>query len=428
MAKSTPTFSPNTISNACLDVSNIVEDMHLNQKDTNHEIALDGALRIGRRLERECAGYPISKLNGLLSPIGKHLKSRFRSKLGPTYLTRCIKFARALPDDADFRPELTLEHYEPLTRIKDEVLRLELMNVAADNDWDIWRIALHSTHQDIQTVPDVWGYHHFEPNQEVICFARAYTDACGIIPLEKFIELYNSCAPKPASKFEINETVWQLRSDSGKLDHPCIVSQDKTLYLVAPELYDDPEDVPYHVSDYGYSYRSYERRSEYAQEMRALRRQRTDAKKTAILSGHNKYPIKTLTYDDVICSHVMYLRTASHLKQYVMRDQGLKAGALHAREDEFDFIFAKLLRTVGLNGMPSEQQMEEDAAFLITVVRPDLDGRTEIHKIARFLSIIYKHAPIWELNGHSYADCKNEETQERADSRCHQPEKSRHAA
>lgn len=428
MAKPNPTFSPNTISNVYADVSKIVEDKHLDQKDISHEVFLDGMLLIGRRLERECIGYPVSKLNGLLSPIGKQLKGRFRANLGPAYLTRCIKLARTIPDHADYRLELTLKHYESLAHIKDETLRLELMNVAADNGWDTWRIDLHGKYQDMHSVPDAWGYHHFEPDQEVMRFARAYTDVCGIIPLEEFVELYNSCSPKPASKFEINETVWQIRSDSGKLDHPCITSQGNALYLVAPELYDDPEDAPYHYDDYGYSYRSYKRKSEYVEEMRALRRQRMNAQKATILSGHKNHPVKTLAYDDVLCGRAEHLRATSHLKQYVLRNQNIKANDLHAREDEFDFIFAKLLRAVGLNGMPSKQQIEEDAVFLMITVRPDLDTYEEMYKVAGLLSAVYRHAPIWEFNGHSCSECQDEKTPRNAGLRCRQTEESKQAA
>lgn len=428
MAKPTPTYSPDTISSVCLDVNRIIEDKHLDQKGINHEVSLDGALRIGRRLERECAGYPISKLGGLLSPVGKYLKARSHTKLGPTYLTRCIKLARAVPEHAEFRPELTLEHYETLARIKDETLRQELMNAAADNGWSTWRIELHSEYQDAQSVPSIWGRHQFKPNQEVLRFARAYTDVCGIISLDTFIELYNSCAPKPVSRFEVNETVWQISTDSGKLDRPCIISKGRTLYLVAPELYGKPQDTPYHHDDYGYSYRSYERRSEYVEEMRTLRQERTNARKAAILTGHKNHPIKKLDYDDVLCGHTKYLHAAENLKRYVLGTQGFDAATHHEREDEFDFILAKLLRSVGLYGMPSGHQIKEDAVFLMIAVRPDLDEYEEVSKIARLLFAIYKQAPIWELNGHSLTERANGELQGNSQSRRHQPEPSKQVA
>ena len=94
MAKKIPTLSPDTISSACSDVSKIVEAKCLGQKDINHEISSEGTLLIGRRLEQVIAGYPISNLNGLLSPIACHLKQHFSPSLGPTYLKRCIKLAK----------------------------------------------------------------------------------------------------------------------------------------------------------------------------------------------------------------------------------------------------------------------------------------------------------------------------------------------
>lgn len=124
MAKKIPTLSPDIISNTCSDISRIVEAKHLGQKGTDHEASSEGALLIGRRLEQEIAGYPISNLNGLLSPIACHLKQHFSPSLGPTYLKRCIKLARTVPEDMSFRPELDLEHYQSLARIADKDLRL----------------------------------------------------------------------------------------------------------------------------------------------------------------------------------------------------------------------------------------------------------------------------------------------------------------
>ena len=212
MAKKIPTLSPDIISSTCSDISKIVEAKHLGQKDANHEASSEGALLIGRRLEQEIAGYPISNLNSLLSPIACHLKQHFSSSLGPTYLKRCIKLARIVPVDMPFRPELDLDHYQSLARIANKDLRLDLMNVAADNHWDASRIDRHARYRGPQDVLDAWERRVLESNQEVWRFARAYTDACGIISLDKLIELYNSYAPNPVSRFEVNETIWQIRN------------------------------------------------------------------------------------------------------------------------------------------------------------------------------------------------------------------------
>lgn len=100
-----------------------------------------------------------------------------------------------------FRPELDLEHYQSLARIADKDLRLDLMNVAADNRWSASRIDRHARYRSPQDVLDAWERRALESNQEVRRFARAYTDVCGIISLDELIELYNSCAPNPVSRF-----------------------------------------------------------------------------------------------------------------------------------------------------------------------------------------------------------------------------------
>lgn len=353
MAKKIPTLSPDIISSACSDISKIVEAKHLGQKNVNHEVSSEGALLIGRRLEQEIAGYPISNLNSLLSPIACHLKQHFSPSLGPTYLKRCIKLARIIPEDMPFRPELDLDHYQSLARIANKDLRLDLMNAAADNHWDASRIDRHARYRSPQDVLDAWERRALESNQEVWRFARAYTDACRIISLDKLIELYNSYAPNPVSRFEVNETIWQIRNESGRIDNPCIISKDGMLYLIAPELDDAVDEAPYYYDDYGYSYRKYERHSEYTDEMRTLRERHVGTRMAAIFAGHERLPIKKLRYEEVINGSIKNIRSAEHLKQYVLKDPELKAAELHAREDEFDFIMTKLLRSVGLNGMPT---------------------------------------------------------------------------
>lgn len=419
MAKKIPTLSPDIISSTCSDISKIVEAKHLGQKDANHEASSEGALLIGRRLEQEIAGYPISNLNSLLSPIACHLKQHFSSSLGPTYLKRCIKLARIVPVDMPFRPELDLDHYQSLARIANKDLRLDLMNVAADNHWDASRIDRHARYRGPQDVLDAWERRVLESNQEVWRFARAYTNACGIISLDKLIELYNSYAPNPVSRFEVNETIWQIRNESGRIDNPCIISKDGTLYLIAPELDDAVDEAPYYYDDYGYSYRKYERHSEYTDEMRTLRERRVGIRMAAIFAGHERLPIKKLRYEEIINGSIKNIRSAEHLKQYVLKDPELKAAELHAREDEFDFIMTKLLRSVGLNGMPTEQQITEDAAFLLIVVRPEFYERKKTAEVSKLLSIIYEDAPLWEFNGRSNAELKSEEAAEPLTSALH---------
>ena len=74
---------------------------------------------------------------------------------------------------------------------------------------------------------------------------------------------------------------------------------------------------PYYYDDYGYSYRKYERHSEYTGEMRALRERRVGIRAAAIFAGHERLPIKRLSYDEVICGHIKRSRSAERLKQYV---------------------------------------------------------------------------------------------------------------
>lgn len=411
MAKKIPTFTFDTVSSAYSDISKIIETKSLDRKGIDHETSLEGALLIGRRLEQETAGYPITNLKGLLSPVGNHLHEHFGPRLGQSYLARCIKLARDVPKNASLRTELDLPHYESLARIADEDLRIGIMNIAADNGWSSSRIGLHARYQSPQDAPSSSALRELKSNQEVWRFARAYTDACGIIELEKLVELYNSCAPKPVSKFELNETIWKINDESGRIDNPCILSEDETVYLIAPELDDTVEDNPYYYSEYGYTYRKYERHSEYTDEMRLLRERRVQSRKSAIFAGHKQHSIKKLDYEDVVCGYATHTRAVDNLKMYILKDAKLSAASLHAREDEFDFIMAKLLRSIGLKGMPTVRQTNEDAEFLLIVVRPDYFKQRKIAEVSQLLTIIYENTPLWEFNGYSNVELRRKEAE-----------------
>lgn len=107
MAKKIPTFTSDTVSSACSDISKIVEAKSLNQKRLDHETSLEGALLIGRRLEQETAGYPITNLKGLLSPVGGHLHKHYGPRLGQSYLARCISSLAPFPNTHLFDQSLT---------------------------------------------------------------------------------------------------------------------------------------------------------------------------------------------------------------------------------------------------------------------------------------------------------------------------------
>lgn len=162
--------------------------------------------------------------------------------------------------------------------------------------------------------------------------------------------------------------------------------------------------------------------------MRALRERRVGIRAAAIFAGHERLPIKRLSYDEVICGHIKCSRSAERLKQYVLRDPELKASDLHARENEFDFIMTKLLRSVGLNGMPTAQQITEDAAFLLIVVRPEFYERNKTAEVSKLLSIIYEDAPLWEFNGRSHTELKSEGVVEPPVSALHREVQSKQAA
>ena len=88
----------------------------------------------------------------------------------------------------------------------------------------------------------------------------------------------------------------------------------------------------------------------------------------------------------------------------------------------------KLLRSVGLNGMPTAQQITEDAAFLLIVVRPEFYERKKTAEVSKLLSIIYEDAPLWEFNGRSHTELKSEGVGEPPMSAVHRKVQSKQVA
>lgn len=162
--------------------------------------------------------------------------------------------------------------------------------------------------------------------------------------------------------------------------------------------------------------------------MRSLRERRVQGRKAAIFAGHKHHSIKLLDYEDVVCGYASYARAVEYLKLYILKDSKLSAASLHAREDEFDFIMTKLLRSIGLNGMPTAQQTIEDAEFLLIVVRPDFYEQAEINKVSKLLAIIYENTPLWEFNGRSHAELRSEEVLEPPAPISHREVQSKQAA
>lgn len=162
--------------------------------------------------------------------------------------------------------------------------------------------------------------------------------------------------------------------------------------------------------------------------MRSLRERRVQGRKTAIFAGHKQHSIKLLDYEDVVCGYASYTRAVEFLKLYILKDSKLSAASLHAREDEFDFIMAKLLRSIGLNGMPTAQQTIEDAEFLLIVVRPDFYEQAKIIKVSKLLTIVYEDAPLWEFNGRSHSELKSEKALEPPMTTIHRKVQSKQAA
>lgn len=126
--------------------------------------------------------------------------------------------------------------------------------------------------------------------------------------------------------------------------------------------------------------------------------------------------------------YASYTRAVEYLKLYILKDSKLSAASLHAREDEFDFIMAKLLRSIGLNGMPTAQQTIEDAEFLLIVVRPDFYEQAKIIKVSKLLTIVYEDAPLWEFNGRSHSELKSEKALEPPMTTIHRKVQSKQAA
>lgn len=181
-------------------------------------------------------------------------------------------------------------------------------------------------------------------------------------------------------------------------------------HLAARELSNSSVLNTYHFSDYQYSYACYERHSDFIQEVRERQTLKLETRRAAILAGHKEWPIKRLDSRAIECGFHPCERQIEHLKEAVFKNAEGDSRDLYYRQEGFDFAIAKLIRYVGLTGMASASQIDDDVAFLLVCSGFPYAESSQRDVVKNLLEPLYMQLPLWEFNGHSYADITAQKT------------------
>ena len=404
MAQTIPSFPLSAIDNLVSDISELIDEHQLGDETLDNAPMFKGAWTIGVRIEQDCSSYSASKLTQLFSAVGKRLKEACGREFGPTYLRKCLNLARSFPDIAGLRAELDWKQYEEIYRIKDLKRRQEITNAAAEGAWEPSRIRLHREYQGLDTLPSYSRCWHLEASQTILRFIQAYVDACGIIEVEALHDLLKQENPGITFSYDFKEAIWCLADKRSEDYRPLIWRGEQGFHLVAQELSNSTALNTYHFSDYQYSYACYERHTDFIQEVREKQALKLETRRATILAGHKEWPIKQLDSHTIECGFHPCERQIEHLKEAVFKEAESDSRELYYRQEGFDFAIAKLIRYVGLAGMASASEIDDDVAFLLVCSGFPYAENPQRGMIKNLLEPLYTQLPLWEFNGHSYAE------------------------
>lgn len=404
MAKSATPVPIQLIEKLHDDIDAIIQDHALDQKSTSREERLRGLQLIGRRVNDLGEGTSLTGVLPLLNATGKLLNGSYRKGFSGGKLSEFARLEQAFPVGVPIRPELSSGQIHALTKVKDPTRRMALMDIAADEGWAEYRIALHA--QGLETALASRGCHHIPIacDDDALLHIRAYVAAYGIVGVRVAQELYCGSSGLSRETFAFENAVLFLDGNFGKAGEPYVWRCDEAMYLVAPELFPENAGIRYHVEDYQYSYQPYERMNEFAEDARRAREKIVEARRDAILRRHRDIPAKRIDFDSELRGDSITERLSYQLKHVIARLFDESDRRLGAYDGEFDYALGKLLRYVGMTGVPSNDAIACDVKFILCCVGLGAMTRSAHPSATSLLGLIYQHAPIWELNGHSTAE------------------------
>ena len=349
----------------------------------------------------------------LLSAVSRSLNAQFGRGFGVPCLRDWLEVYRAFPDRDEIRFELTWAHYLALSKESDCARRTQLMQKAIERKWSVASLAAR-----ISNAPRGYGCQFEICDGLILDLARTYSCSCGILSVEELKSIYHEACNSPVDDFDFQETLLYMNTVSTDKDEPCLRKYQGITYVMDRALADQTTtDEPRY--DYGCEWgwnRSYVRPSAFLGALRKSYEGYVERRRIELIEAHAGIPAsrpeRTVGEAHGLPS-LLHWRDVEHLREYCIGN--VVAGRSYS--DEYETAFARgieqLVRHVSQHGIPSDDEIDEDASFLLarTHYSRDYWDRHEHRSsqyVAGILKSIYWQVPLWEENGRSARELDEE--------------------
>lgn len=349
----------------------------------------------------------------LLEELSGQLNSRYGRGFGVPCLQDMLEVYRAFPNKEGLGSGLSWAHYLALAKEPNHEKRLLLMRKASERRWSADTLAGRVTGSRRGRPPFPEPF-----DRQILDLARTYACACGIIPINELESIYREVCSSPVDEYDFRETLQYMDEISTDKDEPCLWKHQGVTYVMDRALADPPTaDEP--RCDYGYEWgwnRCYVRPSAFLGALRRSYEGYVERRCIELIEAHVGIPVsrpgKTIGEAHGLPS-LLHWRDVEHLREYCIGDAS--AGSYY--EKDYQSAFARgieqLVRHVSQHGIPSDDEINEDACFLLARTDYDRDGwgRHEYRSsqyVAETPKGIYWQVPLWEENGRSARELDEE--------------------
>lgn len=348
----------------------------------------------------------------LLTAVSKPLNFEYGRGFGVSCLRDWLEVYRAFPKKEEIGFDLTWAHYLALSKEPDHDRRLQLMQKAKQKRWSSDSLAFR-----IPGVPHSYRCSFEIADQLILDLARSYSCSCGILSAKELRSIYLEVCQEPVDEFDFQETLLCMDSVSSKEDEPRLWSHHGVTYVMDRALADPvAEDEPaYDYGEWGWN-RTYVRPSAFLGALRRSHEAYVERRRAELIEAHAGAPIRrlgTAVGEARGLSSLPCWRSVEHLKEYCIGDVVASRTYSGSYKTAFDRGISQLIRHVSQYGIPSDEEIDEDARFLLARTKYSRDcwdnreHRSQQY-VADVLRSIYWQVPLWEENGWSAQDLDEE--------------------
>lgn len=376
--------------------------------------------QIGSRIAGIDAGDE-TQTAAVVRSVGAQLNRRYKRGFSGNKLLEARKVYRAFPDLGLLDGIPTWGHCVALAGVRDERTRDFLRRKCHERQWDAYTLESYAR----QPVDDMWREGRFY-DRLVICYAVAYATTCGVISMERLRRIYLADITDPIDEFDFKESLRYMDAHAKRESwpslqtlqgQPCIVerslgeafARERRESGFASSHFDLFEDTYYYRDPYAESSEQ-ARREAFLEELKARRRQRLSYDARMLASRPKQADVKHLDRAEVergVLSPTMdsrsVVRLLSLLFQPVPSEIDPDTGLTEA-EESFGYALARLCRYVSRVGLPSREELEQDALYLTCLAGISHAQETFLALVRDALEGIYRKLPLWKLGGYCQDD------------------------